>query len=124
MSTPRTGHFPADDEVLAHGFDFRPAWWQPRVDPSWGAFLTDLPDAERGRGYHHITRRNLLTRIGPTTPSVDGSLLLACYVWGTGDGAWLVPRRARVFRDTSPNDLGARLAQVRAPASERLEEVG
>lgn len=113
MSIPGMHRFPTDDDVPAHGFDFRPAWWQPRVDPTWGAFLTDLPTAERGRGYHHITRRDLLTGTDLTSQGADGRLLVACFVWGTGDGGWLAPRRARVFRDTPPGDLSAYLAQAR-----------
>lgn len=38
---------------------------------------------------------------------------MACYVWGTGNSGWLVPRRARVFRDTPPRLLSTRLAQAR-----------
>lgn len=104
---------PTSDQILAHGFDFRPTWWQRRVDPSWAAFLTDLPIADQGRGYHHITRRDLLRRSEPPSASADGRLLLACYVWGTGRSGWLAPRRARVFRDTTPSDLSARLARAR-----------
>lgn len=113
VSAPGMDRLPTSDDVLAHGFDFRPTWWQSRVDPSWGAFLTDLPTSQQGRGYHHITRRDLLTGSDPTAPNADGRLLLACYVWGTGNGGWLAPRRARVFRDTSPEVLSARLAQAR-----------
>jgi hypothetical protein len=105
--------FPTNEEVLAHGFDFRPDWWLPRVEESWGAFLNDLPVAERGRGYHHITRRDLLTISQDRTPGGNGRLLLACYVWGTGDGAWQVGRRALVFRETPPDVLGERLTAAR-----------
>ena len=40
--------FPDDDEVLAHGFRFRPAWWTPRVSDGWGGFLEQLPAQDRG----------------------------------------------------------------------------
>jgi hypothetical protein len=32
--------FPTDDQVLGHGFRFRPIWWTPRVPREWGRFLT------------------------------------------------------------------------------------
>src|ERR1700752_4240780 len=35
--------FPDDDEVLAHGFRFRPARWTPLVSDGWGGFLEQLP---------------------------------------------------------------------------------
>lgn len=86
--------FPDDDEVLAHGFRFRPAWWTPRVSEGWGDFLEQLPAQDRG--YHTITRADLLDAAnGHGLPEA----LLAGYVWGTGKWAFLVGRRARVFRD-------------------------
>ncbi|OHU01582.1 hypothetical protein BKG61_08725 [Mycobacterium syngnathidarum] len=86
--------FRSDDEVLAHGFRFRPAWWTPRVPESWGNFLEQLPAVDRG--YRTITRADLLD-----TANRHGlpQSLLAGYVWGTGSSAFLVGRRARVFRD-------------------------
>jgi hypothetical protein len=47
------------------------------------------------------------------SPDASGRLLLKCYAWGTGDGGWLVPRRARVFRDTPRDVLGENLALAR-----------
>lgn len=86
--------FPTENEVLAHGFRFRPAWWTPRVPNGWGAFLEQLP--ARDRGYRTITRADLLD-----TAHSHGlpQSLLAGYVWGTGKWAFLVGRRAKVFRD-------------------------
>jgi hypothetical protein len=104
---------PTPSEVLAHGFDFRPCWWQSRVPENWGSFLSELPLAAKGRAYHRITRHNLLTGHQDSTPDGNGRLLLACYAWGTGDGGWLAPRRARVFRDTAPAILGSRLTDAR-----------
>ena len=105
--------FPTADELLSHGFDFRPHWWQPRVEPSWGQFLSNLPVAERADGYRHITRRDLLARAHGAVPDGVGPLLLGCYVWGTGTSAWLVGRRARVFRDTSQRHLDDALSNAR-----------
>lgn len=100
--------------VLTHGFDFRPTWWQrPTVAPSWSRTLDDLPQATRGGDYRHITRANLLTGTGNDTPDGCGSLLLACYVWGTGDQGWLVGRRAQVFQHSPSEVLGMRLATAR-----------
>ena len=113
MSTHTIATFSTNDEVLTHGFDFRPTWWQPRVDESWGPFLGDLPVATGGRDYHRIARQDLLTANHEGTPRANGRLLLACYVWGTGTSAWLVGRRARVFRDTPAEILGDRLTAAR-----------
>lgn len=105
--------FPTDEEVLAHGFWFRPTWWTPRAPAGWGDFLSQLPARERG--YHAITRADLLA-----APSCHGfpQALLACYVWGTGSSAFLVGRRARVFRDNDPqrmvDALGATAESLRA----------
>lgn len=86
--------FPDDDEVLAHGFRFRLAWWTPRVSDGWGGFLEQLPAQDRG--YCPITRADLLD--AAETHGLPQALL-ASYVWGTGSSAFLVGRRARVFRD-------------------------
>ena len=105
---------PASGPVLDHGGTFRPRWWQrPTVPAEWSAFLSELPPDERGRGYHRITRRNLLADNQDRSPDASGRLLLACYVWGTGDGGWLAPRRARVFGDTPPEVLAAHLIEAR-----------
>ncbi|AGL20237.1 hypothetical protein [Actinoplanes sp. N902-109] len=106
------GGYRSRDEVDGHGFDFRPRWWQTRVpEPSWAAFLDDLREAERGRGYRHITRADMVAVA--TGPLPVPAVLVAAYAWGTGDGAFLAPRRARVFRDTPPGDLTHRLTGVR-----------
>jgi hypothetical protein len=67
--------FPDDDEVLAHGFPFRPVWWTPRVSDGWGGFLEQLPAQDRG--YCPITRADLLD-----TAETHGlpQALLASYV--------------------------------------------
>lgn len=99
--------FPTEEQVLAHGFWFRPTWWTPRVPTGWGDFLEQLPARERG--YHAITRADLLA-----TPTLHGlpQALLAGYVWGTGGSAFLVGRRARVFRDNDPQRVVDALAAV------------
>ncbi|OBK50179.1 hypothetical protein A5656_27385 [Mycobacterium gordonae] len=99
--------FPADEEVLAHGFRFRPGWWTPRVSEGWGDFLEQLPAGDRG--YRTITRADLLD-----TANSHGlpQALLAGYVWGTGSSAFLVGRRARVFRDNGSRRVEEALAAV------------
>ncbi|MDO2981400.1 hypothetical protein ABFW14_23085 [Mycolicibacterium fortuitum] len=99
--------FPTEEQVLAHGFEFRPTWWTPRVPAGWGDFLSQLPARERG--YHAITRADLLA-----APSSHGfpQALLAGYVWGTGSSAFLVGRRARVFRDNDVQRIGDSLRAV------------
>src|SRR4029077_10395659 len=77
--------FPDDDEVLAHGFRFRPAWWTPRVSDGWGGFLNQLPAQDRG--YCPIPRADLLD--AAETHGLPQALL-ASYVWGTGSSAFLV----------------------------------
>jgi hypothetical protein len=96
-----------DAAVLAHGFRFRPAWRSPRVPESWGGFLEQLPAQERG--YHRITRADLLAA------ATDHGLphaLLAGYVWGTGSSAFLIGRRARVFRDNDARRVDESLHAV------------
>lgn len=99
--------FPNAYEVLAHGFRFRPAWWTPRVSAGWGDFLDQLP--ARDRGYRTITRADLLN-----TANSHGlpQALLAGYVWGTGSSAFLVGRRARVFRDNDAQRVDDSLRAV------------
>lgn len=88
-----TVDYPDSEAVLSHGFRFRPAWWTPRVPAGWGSFLERLPAEERG--YHRIARADLLAA---ATDHGLPQALLAGYVWGTGSSAFLVGRRARVFR--------------------------
>jgi len=96
--------------LLSQGFRFRPAWWTSRVDDvSVSGWLDGLPADPEGRGYHRITRGEMLA----TADGTDGwesRALLAGYVWGTGNLGFLVGRRARTFRDTDSADLQKRLA--------------
>lgn len=85
--------FPDENSVLGHGFRFRPIWWTPRVPNGWGNYLNQLPPVDRG--YHRINRADVLLADG--LPEA----LLAGYVWGTGSSAFLVGRRARLFRDNN-----------------------
>ncbi|EUA37853.1 hypothetical protein I549_4114 [Mycobacterium avium subsp. avium 2285 (R)] len=76
----------------------------------WGSYLNEMPALDRG--YHRINRTDLLNGDGlPQT-------LLAGYVWGTGSSAFLVGRRARVFRD---NDA-ARIADCLQGVAEELRK--
>lgn len=99
--------FPTEEQVLAHGFEFRPTWWTPRVPQGWGDFLSQLP--ARDRGYRIITRADLLDA---ATSHGLPQALLAGYVWGTGSSAFLVGRRARVFRDNDVQRMGDSLRAV------------
>lgn len=91
--------FPTASAVESHGFRFRPIWWTLRVPADWGSFLTDLPALERG--YHRIDRADLLSATDRGLPHA----LLSGYVWGTGGSAFLVGRRARVFRDNDASRI-------------------
>jgi hypothetical protein len=109
----RIGPIPTTQDVLDHGFPFRASWWTERIpDTSWSAFLADLPDAEGGRGYKRITRSDLLGGSRNASRQKAAQALVASYVWGTGSWAFLVGRRARVFRDTAPDDIAQRLADA------------
>ncbi|NHO82131.1 hypothetical protein [Micromonospora sp. CMU55-4] len=102
------------DEVLGHGFDFRPMWRKRRVpSETWTSSLSDLPDARRGRQYRHITRGDLLTATN-NRPDDIGRLLVGCYAWGTGDLGFLVGRRAQVFVKNSPDAITNKLAKALA----------
>ena len=72
-----------------------------------GGFLNQLPAEDRG--YHRINRADLL---GATTEHGLPHALLTGYVWGTGESAFLVGRRARVFRDNEPARIDDALASV------------
>ncbi|MFI7307655.1 hypothetical protein ACIBM8_31065 [Micromonospora aurantiaca] len=99
-------------EVLTHGFDFRPRWWQQRVPAEgWTAWLSDLPEANRGRQYRHITRSDLLTAANGGPDDV-GRLLVGSYAWGTGDRAFLVGRRAQVFTKNTTESTTAKLVKA------------
>lgn len=132
LGTPSADQFPGARAVLDHGFDFRPQWWRDRTPEAWSAFLSGLPVASRGRGYHRITRGDLISLGRQEFTEADCALLIACYAWGTGSSAFLVPRRSRVFRDTPPAELAARLADARrllavdgaAAAYESLDDGG
>jgi len=101
------------EPILDHGFDFRPAWWtRPYIQRTWSQPLHELPGAERGRGYHRITRRDLLAGPRPHDRGLLGGLLLACYVWGSGPVSFTVNRRRRVFRDTAADVLTERLGSA------------
>lgn len=104
--------FPADEEVLGHGFRFRPTWWTPRVAQGWGDFLEQLPAWDRG--YRLITRADVLAA---ATSHGLPQTLLAGYVWGTGTSAFLVGRRARVFRDNDVQRMDDSLQAIAADLS-------
>lgn len=99
--------YPGDGDVLGQGFRFRPVWWTSRVPAEWGGFLNQLPAEDRG--YHRITRGDLLSA---ATDHGLPQALLAGYVWGTGASAFLVGRRARVFRDSDHPRISDGLAAV------------
>ncbi|MEV4619297.1 hypothetical protein AB0J74_11395 [Asanoa sp. NPDC049573] len=102
--------FWSDEEVLDHGFNFRPDWWRTRIpNDVWTASLHRLPDATGGRGYHRVTRADLL-RARTDNPDDIVSLLVACYAWGTGDLGFRVGRRARAFTVSRPDVLADKLA--------------
>ncbi|CCG01432.1 protein of unknown function [Blastococcus saxobsidens DD2] len=45
----RVGDLPTEAQILAHGFDFHPDWWETRIgNPAWTTFFHDLPPATRG----------------------------------------------------------------------------
>jgi len=85
--------FPSETDLLNQWFKFRPDWWTPRIPASWSTFLDDLPALDRG--YRKIARSDLLEAGPKGLPCA----LVAGYVWGTGGSAFLVGRRARIFRD-------------------------
>lgn len=71
-----------------------------------GGFLAELPSLERG--YHRIDRADLLNAPTRGLPQA----LLSGYVWGTGGSAFLVGRRARVFRDNDETRIADCLQSV------------
>lgn len=107
--TARSVHsveFPAETAVESDGFRLRPIWRTPRVPAEWGSFLADLPALDRG--YHRIDRADLLSTPARGLPHA----LLSGYLWGTGSSAFLVGRRARVFRDNNATRIEVCLQSV------------
>jgi hypothetical protein len=100
--------FPKGDQVLDQWFRFRPIWWTSRVPQEWTQFLYDLPTEPRE--YRKITRGDLLMAAVRGLPQA----LVAGYVWGTGSSAFLVGRRARVFRDNDDQRIAERLQSAAA----------
>lgn len=101
------------DGVLSQEFTFKPEWWHARVPvPAWSAWLDELP--ERPNGGRVISRRDLLVA-GTASPE---RALVAAYAWGTGDQAFVVPRRAQVFSANDANAISSRLSMVAAALQE------
>jgi hypothetical protein len=82
----------------------------PRVPEDWDGFINELP--EEGRDYRRITHADVLRAAAEGLPRS----LVTGYVWGTGTSAFLVGRRARVFRD---NDA-QRIADCLQSAADKL----
>ncbi|PTU57873.1 hypothetical protein DBB34_01765 [Sphaerisporangium cinnabarinum] len=100
---------PGTERLLDQGFKFRPVWWTSCVgDTSVSGWLDGLVPDPDGRGYHRITRGEMLA-VADGADGWESRALLAGYVWGTGHLGFLVGRRARVFRDTDFADLQKRL---------------
>lgn len=115
MDTPdsRLSPVPTTTEVLEHGFDFRPSWWQQYLPPEWGSFLDDLPESARGNGYRRLTRGDLISLgqgVGPDDPV---RTLVACYAWGAGEDGW-VARLAKTFSKNKPDVLRSRLGTAQS----------
>lgn len=74
-------------------------WWPPELD--------DCPTAA---GRRRIDR-SVVFAISDRSDNVKGRrhLLTAALVWGTGTRAQSVARRARIFSNSSPRDIDARL---------------
>ena len=76
------------------------------MSTEWGSFLAELPALDRG--YHRINRTDLLSAPTRGLPQA----LVSGYVWGTGSSAFLVGRRARVFRDNDETRIADCLRSV------------
>lgn len=114
VSGDRLGDIPTTVQVLAHGFDFRPTWWQEKLRPEWGEFLNDLAPATQGRGYHHITRADLFARARGVGLDDPVRTLVACYAWGVGKNAKSIGRYARVFTSTPSDSVRHKLGSAQS----------
>ena len=105
------GRPPTTGDMLGQRFMFKPAWWHDRIQqPKWTSFLDSLPEVDDKPDRRWIDRRTLLT----TSRAEPCRALVAAYVWGTGDQAFVVPRRARMFAANDSEVIEDRLGQVRA----------
>jgi hypothetical protein len=114
VSAARLDGIPTSAEVLEHGFDFRPSWWQAKLIPEWGSFLDGLAPAAQGRGYHRITRSDVFDRARGFGLDDPVRALVACYVWGVGNNAKSVGRYARVFTRTPADTLRHKLSSAQS----------
>src|SRR5215212_4093010 len=101
------------DEVLTQGCAFKPSWWRRYVEPPWWPVALDrLPEVSGRPGYRWITRQDVFALAGDASPEGRVGLLLGAFVWGTGESAFLVGRRVRVFTRTPLETLGKRLVDA------------
>lgn len=110
--------FESEKQVLDQSFRFRTAWWTSHVPEGWLTWLSDLPELERD--YRRIARADLIGADGTGETRDPGRVLVAAYVWGTGSWGFLAGRRARVFRDTTPE----RITEALSAASDLLHSAG
>ena len=99
--------FPNQQEVLGHGFRFKPAWWSTRLPQEWAGFLNDLPAVDSG--YHTITRADVLMAAGKRPERCLPRALVAGCAWGTGTAGFQVGCRTSVFRYNTEQRLADRL---------------
>ncbi|MGI8537813.1 MAG: hypothetical protein ACR2K2_15335 [Mycobacteriales bacterium] len=105
-----TPPLPQHADVLDQGFACKVAWWRRHVpDPWWPPALDALPQHPTRPAYERIARQDVFGLADDPTPEGRVRLLLAAYIWGTGDSGFLVGRRVRVFTKTPVEVVGERL---------------
>jgi hypothetical protein len=100
---------PEREAVLGQAIPFdRDRWLAHLPDENW--WPPELDDCPTTTGRRRVDR-SAVFGIAARSDSVEGRrhLLTAALVWGTGTKARSVARRARVFPDSSPRDIDARL---------------
>jgi hypothetical protein len=102
--------------VLDQGFACKVSWWRRYIDDDrwWPGALNSLPTDPKRSAYERISRRDVFNLAADPTPEGRVGLLLAAYIWGTGDSGFLVGRRARVFTKTPIAVVGERLVAAAA----------
>lgn len=109
---PTGTSLPAREDVLGQAIPFDRARWLPLLPGPdwWPAELDDCPTvAARPR-----VDRSTVFGIARRSDTAEGRrhLLTAALVWGTGTKAQSVTRRARIFAESAPREIDARLEAV------------
>ncbi|MFJ9039086.1 hypothetical protein ACIRF8_21130 [Streptomyces sp. NPDC102406] len=99
-------------DVLGQAIPFDRSRWTPLL-PDSGWWPPELDNCPMVSARPRVDR-NTVFAVARRSDTVEGRrhLLTAALVWGTGTKAQSVARRARIFQESTPQDIDARLETV------------